>query len=60
MRGGKRLGPAIQLQDARAFAAQQIGRLPVRLRSLTEFAPYPVQVAPALHELARAVDERRA
>lgn len=59
MRGGRRLAPATPLPDARAFAAQQIGRLPARLRALTAVAPYPVQVAPALLELARAVDEQR-
>ncbi len=59
MRGGRRLAPSARLQDTRAFAAQQIGRLPVHLRALTAADPYPVRVAPALQELARAVDEQR-
>ena len=59
MRGGKRLAPTTPLQEARAFAAQQIGRLPARLRALTEADAYPVQVAPALCALAQTVDEKR-
>lgn len=58
MRGGRRLVPAIPLLGSRTLAAQQIGRLPQGLRALTAAVPYPVQVAPALHELARAVDEQ--
>jgi len=60
MRNGKRLAVAPPLAEARARAAQELARLPVELRALESPQPYPVQVAPALIELAAAVDERLA
>jgi nicotinate phosphoribosyltransferase len=59
MRGGKRLMSSTPLPEARTLAAQQLGRLPARLQAFTAADPYPLKVAPALRELALAVDEQR-
>ncbi len=55
MRAGRRL-PLPSLSDARAHAATSLQRLPEPLRQLHEPYEYPVQIAPALQELARRVD----
>jgi nicotinate phosphoribosyltransferase len=56
MQGGRRL-PQPGLAAARAHALAQLERLPERLRALAAAAePYPVEIAPALHELAAEVD----
>jgi len=55
MRGGRRLTPAPALADIRSHAAANLSRLPEPLRRLETF-DYPVELAPALHELAAAVD----
>ncbi len=55
---GRRLGPAVPLTESRALAALELGRLPEPLRRLGVSPPYPVEVAPALRELAAAVDAR--
>ena len=56
MQGGRRL-PQPGLAAARAHALAQLERLPERLRTLAAAAePYPVEIAPALHELAAEVD----
>ncbi len=57
MRAGRRLAPAPSLEEARRRAAQQLAQLPEHLRRLETVPPYEVEVAPALRELARAVDE---
>ncbi|UCE30550.1 MAG: nicotinate phosphoribosyltransferase [Burkholderiales bacterium] len=58
MRGGRRLAPAPTLDQVRAHTAAQLERLPAAIRGLDAAAPYPVDVAPALHALAEAVDRR--
>lgn len=55
MRGGRRLTPAPTLADSRSHAASSLARLPEPLRRLAAF-DYPVALAPALRELAAAVD----
>ena len=56
MQHGKRLHAAETLETIRARAAIELARLPEGLRDLRDTPPYPVTVAPALHELALAVD----
>jgi nicotinate phosphoribosyltransferase len=57
MRGGKALVPPPGLDAIRAHAADQLRRLPPRLRQL-ESAPYPVRVSEGLVRLARECDRR--
>ncbi len=59
MRDGKRLAMA-PLAEARRRAAAELARLPEPLRRLDAPATYPVEIAPALSELADAVDRRLA
>jgi nicotinate phosphoribosyltransferase len=59
MREGRRLGARATLAECRTRAAQELARLPDGLRRL-EPASYPVEVAPALSELAAEVDRRLA
>ena len=56
MRNGKRVHAPETLEDIRRRAAEQLQRLPRHLRELEDAPPYPVTVAPALRELAVAVD----
>jgi len=56
MRGGRRLGPAVPLETARARAAVELARLPESLRRLEAGASYPVHVAAPLRALVEAVD----
>jgi nicotinate phosphoribosyltransferase len=56
MRNGKRVRAPETLEDIRRRAAEQLQRLPPHLRELEDAPPYPVTVAPALRELAVAVD----
>ena len=60
MRGGRRVGPAPSLAEARAHAARELARLPEPLRRLESGTTYPVEIAPALVALAEAVDRRLA
>jgi nicotinate phosphoribosyltransferase len=55
MRGGRRL-PQPALVQAREHAARGLHRLPLPLKALEEEYAYPVEIAPALHQLAAAVD----
>ncbi|MDA8128707.1 MAG: nicotinate phosphoribosyltransferase [Betaproteobacteria bacterium] len=57
MRGGRRLAQRPALTDIRSHAAASLAGLPEPLRRLEAF-DYPVQLAPALHELAAEVDRR--
>jgi nicotinate phosphoribosyltransferase len=59
MRAGKRLCPASPLTALRERARDQLARLPHELRTLVKGPDYPVQVSPALRDLAKAVDEQR-
>jgi hypothetical protein len=54
MRGGRRLA-SIGLDEVRRRAADNLTRLPEPLRRLEE-VDYPVEIAPALRDLAAEVD----
>ncbi len=56
MRNGKRVQAPETLMDIRRRAAEQLQRLPRRFRELEDAPPYPVTIAPALRDLAVAVD----
>ena len=56
MRAGRRVEPPEPLAASRERAAAELARLPPHLRDLREAPAYPVAVAPALRELAAAVD----
>lgn len=56
MKNGRRLSAPATLEEIRRQAAGELRRLPSPLRDLRDSPPYPVTVAPALHELAMAVD----
>ena len=58
MRAGQRLHPSPALSAVRQYAAAELARLPDHLRQLEAESPYAVSIAPALHELADAVDRR--
>ena len=58
LRGGKRLDPPKPLSALRERAADQLARLPNKLRSLDRAAPFEVKVADTLRSLAFAVDEQ--
>ncbi|HEX7970975.1 MAG TPA: nicotinate phosphoribosyltransferase [Thiobacillus sp.] len=55
MRDGHRLAKSPGLMEVRRHAAENLARLPQALRRLEEFA-YPVELAPALLDLAAEVD----
>ncbi len=59
MRAGRRLAPAPAPAQVRDHARVQMERLPPGLRQLNAAAAYPVEVSPALKELARQVDSRK-
>ncbi len=56
MHAGRRLSPSPLPGAVRDHATAQLARLPAPLRGLEEAAPYRVEVAPRLLELARRVD----
>jgi len=56
MRAGKRLAPPEPLDALRARAARHLAMLPEALRALKTEPAYPISIAPALNELAAAVD----
>jgi nicotinate phosphoribosyltransferase len=55
---GRRVGPSPSLDDIRAHARHELGRLAVGLETLAPSPAYVVQVAPSLERLAAAVDLR--
>ena len=57
MRHGKRVASLPTLDEARDHAKAQLERLPERLARL-EHADYPVEITPALRDLADEVDRR--
>jgi nicotinate phosphoribosyltransferase len=59
MRGGQRVAGLPDLAASRAHAADQLQRLPEPLRHL-ETAPYPVEIAAALRDLAARLDAAEA
>jgi nicotinate phosphoribosyltransferase len=56
MRAGRRLAPPAPLAKMRAYAAEQLARLPEPFRELRDVPPYPVKIADALTALANKVD----
>jgi nicotinate phosphoribosyltransferase len=56
LRGGRRVGPAVTLDAARAHAAAGLAALPPALRALDAAAPYLVEIAPSLRALAARLD----
>ncbi len=59
MRNGRRLAASPRLAEVREYAGRQIKSLAPEWRSLEPAPAYPVTVAPALRNLAAAVDRRR-
>ena len=59
MRAGQRLNAATPLTALRERARNQLARLPQGLQTLEKGPDYPVQVSPALRDLAKTVDEHR-
>jgi nicotinate phosphoribosyltransferase len=55
MRGGRRVAPAQSMQETRAYARDQLARLPAALRRLEPFV-YPVAIGASLKDLAEALD----
>ena len=58
MRAGRRLAPSPAAAEIRAHAARELARLPGHLKRLETAPPYRVDIAPALRDLAEAVDRR--
>ncbi len=58
MRNGKRIIGEVPLLESRALAASQLSRLPLNLRQMSDFSPYPVEISTYLKALARKVDEQ--
>ena len=59
MQHGRRIPEsALDLNEARAYAAAQMARLPEQLLRITHTQSYPVQVSPALAELQRTLARR--
>jgi nicotinate phosphoribosyltransferase len=58
MQGGRRLRPSPWLAEIRTRAAAALESLPEPLRCLTDGPSVMVKIAPALSDLAKAVDER--
>src|SRR5262245_49270935 len=58
MHAGQRLNPSPPLSVVRQYAAAELTRLPDHLCHLEVELPYAVSIAPALHELTDAVDQR--
>ncbi len=59
MRAGARVGAVTSLEQARDHAAQELARLPPRLRALeSSDAPYPVDISEELRQLRDSVDTR--
>ena len=59
MRAGQRLAPAVPLSESRARALRGLKSLPEALKKLDQAPAYPVRVAEAIEQLARAVDEKQ-
>ncbi len=59
MSRGRRIGPPVPLNDARARALRELDRLPDALRGLESAAEYPVRISPAIRQLAQEVDSKQ-
>ena len=59
MRAGLRTAPSPTLVQTRDHAREQLSRIAEPWRSLETADPYPVDISPALQELARQVDAQR-
>jgi nicotinate phosphoribosyltransferase len=59
MRAGRRIAPAVPLDESRARALDELSRLPEPLRQLTQAPPYRVRVSEAVERLAQAVDAKQ-
>jgi len=57
LRNGKRLDPPKPLSALRECAADQLARLPEKLRTLDQAAPFEVKVSDALRSLALTMDK---
>jgi nicotinate phosphoribosyltransferase len=58
MQNGKRLRPALSLDDIRRHAKRELERLPEPLRALDPAMTYPVEIADELKVLAAEFDRR--
>ncbi|MGR9087279.1 MAG: nicotinate phosphoribosyltransferase [Gammaproteobacteria bacterium] len=58
MKNGKRTEKQPALNDIRAYAREQLNRLPAGLRKLTRAPEYPVRISEELRALAEEVDEQ--
>jgi nicotinate phosphoribosyltransferase len=58
MRNGKRIIGEVSLLESRALAVAQLSRLPLNLRQMADFSPYPVEISTQIKSLARKVDEQ--
>ena len=56
MRNGRRVDAPLSLHEIRANTADQLARLPEPLRGLGGGAPYSVEIAPVVREMADRVD----
>lgn len=59
MRNGRRLMPPPTLEEARTHAARNLHQLSDALSGLEDDRHYPVEIAPALHQLTDAIDAGR-
>lgn len=58
VRDGELLESLPRLDDIRAHAGTELGRLPPALRALDRHTEFPVEVSAALEDMARRVDEQ--
>lgn len=57
MRDGRRVAPPSSLAASQAYAAEQLTRLPERLRALEKARPYEAVISDRLQQLAREADD---
>jgi nicotinate phosphoribosyltransferase len=58
MQGGTVTGPRPRLIEIRDYTRDQLHRLPVALRKLSDTQDYPVVISSELQSLAKRVDEQ--
>lgn len=59
MKGGRRTAKPLMLNEIREYAEDQLSRLPVALRKLSDTPVYPVQISEELQALAKQVDAQK-